>query len=261
MTKYPEVVPGEPPFVAPVVGRELHVDEVDDRGRRGRAQVLRAVGDAGRDAHQARVAVAEHEALHESLGRRALAHVGRDQGQLVGGRHVPHVGLALVQVEGLDRQRLHRAVVDLKAMEALQPLHQPVVQARELGHRAAVVVEALELHDLEPLDRAPGLVVLDGVPLLGCIAELRGRAGLGRFAGLRRFGVLRHGVGSWVRAREPSSPLRKALLRLRAPRRCGVARRKAVLGGQEGRLRRLSVARLASSQRALHRDEPFSTAC
>jgi hypothetical protein len=105
-----------------------------------------------------------------ALGGRALAHVGEHQQQLVRGRHEPHVGLALVQVEGLDRQRLQHAVVHLPHHEAGELLVHAAVEAAQLGHRAAVVVEALELDDFEPSMRLPGAVVL-----LGSSAGLGGR--------------------------------------------------------------------------------------
>jgi hypothetical protein len=63
-----------------------------------------AVSDARRDAHEAVLAVAEHEAHRLAFGRRAGAAVVQHQQQLVARRHVPDVGLAMVHVE-----RLHRA--------------------------------------------------------------------------------------------------------------------------------------------------------
>ena len=83
---------------------------------------------------------------------------------------------------------------------------------------------------------------------------------LQRFAPCEAEGGLQRAVSG------ASSALRKSLLRLRATstgRRH--ARRgessQAVLGGQEGRLRRLSVAFLAPSKSALPRNGAFSTGC
>jgi hypothetical protein len=61
-----------------------------------------------------------------------------------------------VHVEGLDRQGFQHRIVDLTHGETRQLLVQAAIDAPKLGHRAAVVVEALELDDLHALDAALG---------------------------------------------------------------------------------------------------------
>ena len=116
---------------------------------------------AGGDAHQARVPVPEDVAPNDPRAGGIGAHIGQHQEELVPGGHIPDIGLTLVEVEGLDRQGLDDAVIDLAHLEARHAGQGTALEAAELGHRSAVVVEALESHELDALDRGAGSVVLD----------------------------------------------------------------------------------------------------
>src|SRR2546422_8505775 len=161
------VVPRQPALVAHRgLCREMHVGEVDDPSG-PRREVPDAVRDAGRDAHEARGAGPEGEPHAHAFGLSALPHVEQDHQHPVGRRYVPDVGLALVEVERLDRAGLDLAVVDLAHDEAGEGLGMAVRQARQLGHAPAVVREPLELDDLDAVDRRRRAVGLDLESTLG----------------------------------------------------------------------------------------------
>src|SRR5258706_233504 len=92
----------------------------------------------------------------------------------------------LVHVEGFGRQGFEPRVVARAPGEAGQLGGQALLEPAELGHRPAVVVEALEFDDLDALDALPGGVVLSGVALLGVGGELRHGLGSGGLASSRR---------------------------------------------------------------------------
>src|SRR6267142_2284837 len=123
--------------------------------------------DARWDANQARGAGAEREAHARALGLRALPHVEQHQQHPIGRRHVPDVGLALVEVVRLDRAGLDLAVVDLAYGEAGERLGMALGQARRLGHAPAVVREPLELDDLDAVDAGRRTIGLDLKGALG----------------------------------------------------------------------------------------------
>ena len=162
-----EVIPGQTALVTLFADRELNVHEINDGTRRYRPQVLTAVRDPRGNPHEPRVAVPEDDPHHLTFGLRALAHIGEDQEDLVARRHVPDICLPVVQVEGLDRIRLKDGVVHLLRLEALDALVHAAVEATELRHRSAIVIEALELDELDSLDALSGRVVLEGEVLSG----------------------------------------------------------------------------------------------
>src|SRR2546428_8574464 len=128
------VVPRQPALVAHRwLGREMDVGEVNDPARR-RREVPYAMRDPGRDAHEARGAGAEGEPHTRAFGLRALPHVEQDQEHPVGRRHVPDVGLALMEMERLDRSGLDLTVVDLTEREARNRLGMAVRKAGQLGN-------------------------------------------------------------------------------------------------------------------------------
>src|SRR5262249_1517386 len=113
-------VPGQPTLVALGGSRlKLHIHEVDNAAARS-ADVLDAVGHAGRTADQARGAVSHREATNNLLGGRARPYVDQDEEHLVARRDEPDIGLASVQVEGLDDAGVHLAIVDLLHLESGQ---------------------------------------------------------------------------------------------------------------------------------------------
>src|SRR5690606_28215952 len=77
------------------------------------------------------------------------------------------------------RQGLDHAVVDLAHLEAREVLVPAAVEATQLGHRAAVVVEAPQLDELDALDAdLRGLVlVLVGAP--GLVVDQSSALGVG----------------------------------------------------------------------------------
>src|SRR5262245_3227263 len=112
------IVPGQPSLVAGRrFGTELDVDEINDPPDTG-AKIAHAVGNAGRDANQPRAAISQHEPHLDPFRRRSLANVEEDEQHAIGGRHVPDVGLADVEMVGLDDAGLDLAVVDLAYGEA-----------------------------------------------------------------------------------------------------------------------------------------------
>src|SRR6185369_14874645 len=83
----PDVRAGEIPGQTALVARggirlELYVHEVDDAPTRG-GNVLDAVGDAGRNPHEPRGAVAHGQPPRHLLRRRPCAHVDEDHEHLV----------------------------------------------------------------------------------------------------------------------------------------------------------------------------------
>src|SRR5207247_11226598 len=96
--------------------RESEIGEVDDPPGR-LAEIPHTVGDTGRDAQEARRAVAQHEPHAYAFRLRALADVDEDDEQAVPRRHVPDVGLAGVEMERLDRARGELAVVICRSVE------------------------------------------------------------------------------------------------------------------------------------------------
>src|SRR5207249_5137571 len=100
------------------------------------------------------------------------AHIQQDEEHLVRGRDEPDVGLPAVEVEGLDGAGLQLAVVDLLDLEARQSRMHAALEPPQLGERAAVVVEALELHQLDAVDPGRRRVLLEGEGPLGLVAEV-----------------------------------------------------------------------------------------
>src|SRR5437867_2409064 len=82
-------------------------------------------------------------------------------------RYVPDVGLAGVEVERLDRARSELAVVDLAQREPSDRRGPSVTEPRQLGQRATVVRESLELDELDAVDGRRGPVRLDVEGALG----------------------------------------------------------------------------------------------
>src|SRR3989441_4261753 len=152
-------------------GREMDVGEANDPARR-RREVPYAMRAPGRDAHEARGAGAEGEPHTCAFGLRALPHVEQDQEHPVGRRHVPDVGLALMEMERLDRSGLDLTVVDLTEREARNRLGMTVRQACQLGHASPVVRKSLELDDLDAVDRGRRAVGLDLECALGSGREV-----------------------------------------------------------------------------------------
>src|SRR5215831_5720295 len=132
-----------------------------------------------------------------ALGLRALAYVEQDEQHPIGRRHVPDVGLALMEVERLDRAGLDLAVVDLAHFEALERLWVAAGQTRQLGHAPTVVGESLELDDLDTFDRRTGTVGLG----------LKGALGGGRevHEGSDLTAQIRRGAADTARTSYPSS--------------------------------------------------------
>src|SRR5262249_53733221 len=167
-------VPGQPTLVA-LGGRrlKLHVHEIDDAAARG-ADVLDAVGHAGRNADQARGAVSHREAADHFLGRRARPHVDKDEEHLVTRRDEPDVRLAPVQVEGLDDARVHFAIVDLLHLESREIDMHARREPAQLREAAAVIPEALEVDDIHTLDGGLGGVILDRERALRLVVQAHG---------------------------------------------------------------------------------------
>src|SRR3989454_6449880 len=161
------VVPRQPALVAHRrLGREMDIGEIDDPAGR-RREVPHAVRDPWRNAHEAGGAGAEGEPHARAFGLRALSRVDQDQEHPVGRRHVPDIGLALMEVERLDRPGLDLAGVDLPQGEAGDRLRMAVRQTRQLGHASPVVGESLELDDLDAVDGGCRAVGLDPEGALG----------------------------------------------------------------------------------------------
>ena len=96
----------------------------------------------------------------------------KDQQELVAGRHVPDIGLALVHVVGLDGAGADLRVVDLLALEVLQLAVHAGRQPAEFGDGTAVVVEARKIDDLHAVDARSDAVVLIGEAVLGLLVDL-----------------------------------------------------------------------------------------
>src|SRR5438552_2798182 len=155
------VVPRQSPLVARRgLRREMEIGEVDDPPGR-LAEIPHTVGHTRRDAQEARRAVAQHEPHAYAFRLRALADVDEDDEQAVPRRHVPDVGLAGVEMERLDRARGELAVVDLPQRETRDRRGPSVTETRQLGQRAAVVGESLELDELDAVDGRRGPVGLE----------------------------------------------------------------------------------------------------
>src|SRR5207247_7228949 len=102
---------------------------------------------------------------------RALADADEDDEQAVPRRHVPDVGVAGVEMERLDRARGELAVVDLPQRETRDRRGPSVTETRQLGQRAAVVGESLELDELDAVDGRRGPVGLEVKGALGVRRE------------------------------------------------------------------------------------------
>ncbi len=82
-----------------------------------------------------------------------------------------------MDVEGLHDARVHLAVVHLPALEARQRRRDPAVETHELLEGAAVVGEALDVHEGDPVDLGRPPVVLHHQGPLGEIGQLDGIGG------------------------------------------------------------------------------------
>src|SRR5206468_13069900 len=136
---------------------EVETGEVDDPAG-CLPDIAHAMGNAGWDAQEPRRAVAQHEPHAHALRLRALTDVDEHDEHAVTRGHVPDVGLAGVEVERLDRARRLLAVVDLAQREPSDRRGPSVTEPRQLGQRAAVVRESLELDELDAVDGRRGPV-------------------------------------------------------------------------------------------------------
>src|SRR5262249_4225581 len=93
---------------------------------------------------------------------------------LVARRDEPDVGLASVQVEGLDDAGVHLAIVDLLHLESRQGGMHARREPAQLCEASAVVTEALELDDIHTLDGRLGGVILDRERALRLVVQAHG---------------------------------------------------------------------------------------
>src|SRR5262249_16614104 len=149
----PGKVPRQPSFVTlRRLRREVQIREIDDPAR-GRCHVAKAVGHPWWDSKEPGSTLAEHQTHARAFGPRALPNVEQNDQHAIGRRHVPDVRLSRVDVEGLDHARLDLAVVDLTDGEVPERLGASFIRADELGKVPAIVAEALELDELDAVDR------------------------------------------------------------------------------------------------------------